>query len=107
MGKEWDALRDGARESLGRAEQLRYLDHSVFRWWLALDMAPGHFINLGSSLTRLALSDLSFFFSFYFTPIVIYHQQVWHGFRSQFSFDSTLSIVNPTNSGFSFVILRF
>jgi hypothetical protein len=62
MGKEWDALRDGARESLGRAEQLRYLDHSVFRWWLALDMAPGHFINLGSSLTRLALSDLSFFF---------------------------------------------
>jgi hypothetical protein len=66
MGKEWDALRDGARESLGRAEQLRYLDHSVFRWWLALDMAPGHFINLGSSLTRLALSDLSFFFFFLF-----------------------------------------
>jgi hypothetical protein len=37
----------------------------MFRSWLALGMASGHVINLGSTCTLLALSDLSFFFLFY------------------------------------------
>jgi hypothetical protein len=37
----------------------------VFRW-LALGMASGHIINLGSTRTLLALSDLSFFFFLFY-----------------------------------------